>query len=306
VLKFIIRRVLISIPTLLVLISISFVLVHSAPGSPFTDDRDIPPEIMKNIEAKYHLDRPLIVQYGYYLIDVVTWDFGPSFKFKDYSINDLVNQSFPVSIKIGFLAFLFAFIVGVASGVIASLNQNSKIDYSVMTFAMVGAAIPNFVLAPALVLFFAIYMKILPAGGWNEGELQYLILPVFAMSFRYVASIARIMRASMIEVLNSNFIRTARAKGMSNSYVIIHHALRPAILPVVSYLGPAFVGIITGSVVIETIFGLPGIGQLFVNGALNRDYNMVLTLTIIIGGLMILFNTIVDILYAVIDPKIKY
>lgn len=305
-LKFIIRRILIAIPTLLVLISISFVLVHSAPGSPFTDDRDIPPEIMKNIEAKYHLDKPLIVQYMYYLKDVVTWDFGPSFKFKDYSINDLVNESFPVSIKIGFYAFLFAFIVGVSCGVIASLNQNTKIDYLVMTFAMIGAAIPNFVLAPALVLFFAIYMKILPAGGWNGGEWKYLLLPVFAMSFRYIASIARIMRASMIEVLNSNFIRTARAKGLNKSYIILRHALRPAILPVVSYLGPAFVGIITGSVVIETIFGLPGIGQLFVNGALNRDYNMVLTLTIIIGGLMILFNTIVDILYAIIDPKIKY
>jgi oligopeptide transport system permease protein len=261
---------------------------------------------MRNIEAKYHLDRPLAIQYLYYLKDVATWDFGPSFKFKDHSINDLVNASFPVSIKIGVYAFIFALILGVAAGIIAALNQNSKIDYSVMAIAMLGAAIPNFVLAPALILLFAIYMKILPAGGWNGGEWEYLLLPIFAMSFRYISSIARIMRASMIEVLNSNFIRTARAKGMSKSYIIFRHALRPAILPVVSYLGPAFVGIITGSVVIETIFGIPGIGQLFVNGALNRDYNMVLTLTIIIGSLMILFNTIVDILYALIDPKIKY
>ena len=305
-LKFIVRRLFIAIPTLLVLITISFALVHSAPGSPFTDDRDISPEIMRNIEAKYHLDRPLAVQYLYYLKDVATWDFGPSFKFKDHSINDLVNASFPVSIKIGVYAFIFALVLGVAAGIIAALNQNSKIDYSVMAVAMLGAAIPNFVLAPALILLFAIYMKILPAGGWNGGGWEYLLLPIFAMSFRYISSIARIMRASMIEVLNSNFIRTARAKGMSKSYIIFHHALRPAILPVVSYLGPAFVGIITGSVVIETIFGIPGIGQLFVNGALNRDYNMVLTLTIIIGALMILFNTIVDILYALIDPKIKY
>lgn len=304
--KFIIRRIFVAIPTLLILITISFALVHSAPGSPFTDDRDVSPEIMKNIEAKYHLDRPIAVQYLYYLKDVVTWDFGPSFKFKDHSINELVNASFPVSIKIGMYAFLFALILGVTAGIIAALNQNTKLDYGVMAVAMLGAAIPNFVLAPAIILLFAIYMKVLPAGGWNGGEWQYLLLPIFAMSFRYISSIARIMRASMIEVLNSNFIRTAKAKGMSESYIILHHALRPAILPVVSYLGPAFVGIITGSVVIETIFGIPGIGQLFVNGALNRDYNMVLTLTIIIGALMILFNTIVDIVYALIDPKIKY
>lgn len=305
-LQFIIKRVLIAIPTLLVLITISFVLVHSAPGSPFTDDRNISPAIMKNIEAKYHLDKPLYVQYVYYLKDVVTWDFGPSFKYKDFSINDLVNESFSVSLKIGFWAFLFAVLAGMACGIVAALNQNTKIDYAVMSFAMVGVAIPNFVLGPILVVVFAIYFKVLPAGGWNGGGLEYLILPVFAMSFRYIASIARIMRASMIEVLNSNFIRTAKAKGMGKTYIIFHHALRPSILPVVSYMGPAFVGIITGSVVIETIFGLPGIGQLFVNGALNRDYNMVLTLTIIVGGLMILFNTIVDILYVVIDPKIKY
>ncbi len=305
-LKFIIKRILVAIPTLLILISISFVLVHSAPGSPFTDDRDIPPEIMKNIEAKYHLDKPLYVQYVYYLKDVVTWDFGPSFKYKDFSINELVNKAFVVSIKIGFFAFVFAVFMGVGCGIIAALNQNTKIDYGIMSFAMVGVAIPNFVLGPILVAVFAIYFKLLPAGGWNGGSYEYVLLPVLAMSFRYIASIARIMRASMIEVLNSNFIRTAKAKGMGQTYIIFHHALRPSILPVVSYMGPAFVGIITGSVVIETIFGLPGIGQLFVNGALNRDYNMVLTLTIIVGGLMILFNTIVDILYVVIDPKIKY
>jgi len=305
-LKFIIQRVLVAIPTLLILISISFILVHSAPGSPFTDDRDISPELMKNIEAKYHLDKPLYVQYVYYLKDVVSWDFGPSFKYKDFTINELVNASFAVSVKIGFWAFVLAIVVGVSCGIAGALNQNTKIDYAVMSFAMVGVAIPNFVLGPILVVIFAIYYKVLPGGGWNGGNIEYIILPVIAMSFRYIASIARIMRASMIEVLNSNFIRTAKAKGMASKYIIIHHALRPAILPVVSYMGPAFVGIITGSVVIETIFGLPGIGQLFVNGALNRDYNMVLTLTIIVGGLMILFNTIVDILYVVIDPKIKY
>ena len=305
-LNFIVRRILVAIPTLLVLITVSFVLVHSAPGSPFSSDRDVSPEIMKRIEAKYHLDRPLAVQYVYYLKDVLSWDFGPSFKYTDFSINELVNKSFMVSLKIGLWAFVLALILGVLAGVLAALNQNTKIDYFVMSLAMTGVAIPNFVLGPLLVMLFAIYLRVLPAGGWNGGTTMYMVLPVLAMSFHYISSIARIMRASMIEVMHSNFIRTARAKGMGETYIIFHHALRPAMLPVVSYMGPAFVGIITGSVVIETIFGLPGIGQLFVNGALNRDYNMVLTLTIIIGALMIFFNTVVDILYAVIDPKIKY
>jgi oligopeptide transport system permease protein len=305
-LNFIIRRIFVAIPTLLILITVSFILVHSAPGSPFSNEKSVSPEIMKNIEAKYHLDRPLVVQYGYYLKDILTWDFGPSFKYTDFSINELVNKSFMVSLEIGMWSFIFALFLGVGAGILGALNQNTKIDYFVMSFAMIGVAIPNFVLGPVLVIIFAISLKILPAGGWNGGSIEYLILPVLAMGLKYIASIARIMRASMIEVLNSNFIRTAKAKGMGQTYIILHHALRPSILPVISYMGPAFVGIITGSVVIETIFGLPGIGQLFVNGALNRDYNMVLTLTIIIGGLMILFNTIVDILYVVIDPKIKY
>ena len=305
-LKFIIRRIFVAIPTLLILITVSFILVHSAPGSPFSNEKSVSPEIMKNIEAKYHLDRPLIVQYGYYLKDILTWDFGPSFKYTDFTINELVNKSFMVSLEIGVWSFVFALFLGVGAGILGALNQNTKIDYFVMSFAMIGVAIPNFVLGPVLVIIFAISLKVLPAGGWNGGSIEYLILPILAMGLKYVASIARIMRASMIEVLNSNFIRTAKAKGMGKTYIILNHALRPSILPVISYMGPAFVGIITGSVVIETIFGLPGIGQLFVNGALNRDYNMVLTLTIIIGGLMILFNTIVDILYVVIDPKIKY
>jgi len=300
------RRIVVSVPTMLVLITISFLLVRLTPGSPFTDDRGFSPEIMKNIEEKYHLDKSLIIQYGYFLKDVVTWDFGPSFKFRDYSINDLVNKSFPVSLKIGFLAFLFAVVIGVGCGVLAAVYHNSKIDYVVMVFTMLGSVIPNFVLAPLLVLIFAVYGKILPAGGWHGGKWEYLLLPVFAISFRYFASVARIMRASMLEVLHSDFIRTAKAKGIPSLYIIIHHALRPAILPVISYLGPMFVGVLTGSVVIETIFGLPGIGRLFVNGALNRDYNMVLTLTMIVGFMTILFNMIVDILYVALDPRTTY
>ncbi|WP_434353068.1 oligopeptide ABC transporter permease OppB [Psychrobacter sp. HD31] len=304
--RLILRRLLESIPTLFTLITVSFFMMRLAPGSPFTGERNLPPAVMANIEAKYHLNDPIWLQYFNYLKQLAVGDFGPSFKYKDFSVNELLGQSLPISFEIGFYAFLVALLLGVTLGVIAALKQNSWIDYLTMTFAMTGVVIPSFVKAPLLVLIFAITLKWLPAGGWNDGAVQNIILPVTALAFAYVASIARIMRGSMIEVMNSQYIRTARAKGLPLIEIVLKHALRPAMLPVISYLGPAFVGIITGSIVIETIFGLPGIGQLFVNGALNRDYGMVLSLTILVGVLTIIFNAIVDILYAVIDPKIKY
>ena len=211
-----------------------------------------------------------------------------------------------MSLELGVYAFIVALLLGMALGVWAALKHNSWLDYTLMGVAMTGVVVPGFVKAPLLVLVFAITLKWLPAGGWNGGALPNLVLPVAALSLAYVASIARIMRGSMIEVMNSPFIRTARAKGLPMRHIVLRHALRPAMLPVVSYLGPAFVGIITGSIVIETIFGLPGIGQLFVNGALNRDYGMVLSLTILVGALTIAFTAVVDILYALIDPKIRY
>ncbi|MBN6068744.1 oligopeptide ABC transporter permease OppB [Aggregatibacter actinomycetemcomitans] len=304
--KFILKRVLEAIPTLFVLITFSFFLMRLAPGSPFTSERAYPPEVMANIEAKYHLNEPLHTQYFLYLKNLVKGDFGPSFKYKDQSVNNLIASAFPVSLKIGTIAFFFAVTLGVAAGTLAALNQNSRWDYILMSFSMVGVIMPSFVFAPLLVLLFAITLGWLPAGGWNEGALSYILLPVASLTIGYVAGIARIMRGSMIEVLHSNFIRTARAKGLSTSRIILKHALRPALLPVITYLGPAFVGIITGSMVIETVFGLPGMGKLFVNGALNRDYSLVLSLTILVGTLTIVFNAVVDILYAVIDPKIRY
>lgn len=305
-LKLIFRRLLEAIPTLFVLITVSFFMMRLAPGSPFSSERALPPEVLANIEAKYHLNDPLWLQYLNYLKQLMMGDFGPSFKYKDYTVNELLAQALPVSVEIGLYAFIIAVVLGVMLGVMAALKQNSWLDYVLMTLAMTGVVVPSFVKAPLLVLLFAITLKWLPAGGWNDGALHNLILPVTALSLAYIASIARIMRGSMIEVLNSPFIRTAKAKGLPTSHIIKKHALKPALLPVISYLGPAFVGIITGSIVIETIFGLPGIGQLFVNGALNRDYGMVLSLTILVGVLTITFNAIVDILYAVIDPKIKY
>lgn len=305
-LKFIIRRLLEAIPTLLVLITISFFMMRLAPGSPFTGERKLPPEVMANIEAKYHLNDPMYKQYFNYLIQLSKGDFGPSFKYKDYSVNDLVAKAFPVSAKLGATAFIVAVLFGGSAGVIAALNQNTKWDFTVMGFAMTGVVIPSFVVAPLLVLIFAIHLKWFPGGGWDGGNLKHMVLPMVALSLAYIASISRITRGSMIEIMHSNFIRTARAKGLPLRTIILRHALKPALLPVLSYMGPAFVGIITGSMVIETIFGLPGIGQLFVNGALNRDYSLVLSLTILVGVLTITFNAIVDVLYAVIDPKIRY
>ncbi|GAM77665.1 oligopeptide transport system permease protein oppB [Vibrio ishigakensis] len=288
--RFILKRVFEAIPTMLVLITVSFFLMRFAPGNPFSSERPLPPQVQANIEAKYGLDKPVMEQYTTYLTNVIQGDFGPSFKYLDYSVNDLISVALPVSAKVGFIAFIFTVILGVTVGTLAALKQNTWFDYAVMSTAMLGVVMPSFVLAPALIYLFSLHLGWFPAGGWHDGGWQYLVLPVIGMSLLYVATFARITRGSMIETLNSNFIRTARAKGLSYRYIILKHALKPALLPVVSYMGPAFVGIITGSVVIETIFGLPGIGKLFVNAAFNRDYSLVMGITILIGFLFILFN----------------
>ncbi|MCL9782273.1 oligopeptide ABC transporter permease OppB [Vibrio sp. S4M6] len=304
--KFIVTRILEAIPTMLVLITISFFLIRFAPGNPFSSERPLPPAVMANINAKYGLNKPVYDQYFTYLSSIVRGDFGPSFKYKDYTVNELIDAALPVSAKIGVVAFIFTILLGVSVGTISALKQNSIFDYSVMSTTMIGVVMPSFVIAPILIYFFALKLGWLPAGGWMGGAAKYMVLPVVSMSMLYVASIARITRGSMIETLNSNFIRTARAKGLSYRKIVIKHALRPAMLPVVSYMGPAFVGIITGSVVIETIFGIPGIGKLFVQAAFDRDYSLVMGITIIIGFLFIIFNAVVDVLLAYIDPKIRY
>ena len=300
------KRIFEAIPTMLVLITISFFLMRFAPGNPFSSERPLPPEVMANIEAKYGLDKPVFEQYTTYLTNILQGDFGPSFKYLDYSVNELISVALPVSAKVGLVAFIFTLLMGVTIGTIAALKHNTWVDYTIMSTAMLGVVMPSFVLAPALIYVFSLHLNLFPAGGWLDGSAKYLVLPVIAMSLLYVATFARITRGSMIETLNSNFIRTARAKGLSYRYIVLKHALKPAMLPVVSYMGPAFVGIITGSVVVETIFGLPGIGKLFVNAAFNRDYSLVMGVTILIGFLFILFNAIVDILLALIDPKIRY
>lgn len=290
---------------MLILVALSFFLMRFSPGSPFAKDRAYSPEVLANINAKYGLDRPVHEQFFAYLTNLARGDFGPSFVYKDASVNQLIAQSFPISIRLGIMAFIIAVFFGICIGIIAAIRQNSIVDYVVMTFAMTGVVVPSFVMAPLLVLFFSIKFRLFPSGGWNGGSIEHVVLPVASLCIGYIAAIARLTRSSMIEILNSNFIRTARAKGLSTLHVILRHAIKPTLIPVVSYLGPAFVGIITGSVVIETVFGIPGIGQLFVNGALNRDYSLVLSLTVLVGVLIIVFNTVVDILYMILDPKIR-
>lgn len=306
-LSFIIRRLAVAIPTLLILVVISFILMYSAPGGPFNSERPLPPEVLANIEAKYGLDQPFWKQIVNYVYGVVTaFDFGPSFQYKDRSVNDVIAQGFPVTLTYGFWSFVVAVTVGVSLGVAAAIKQNSWIDYLAVGISIGAQVLPNFVMAPILLLIFTLWLGWLPGGGWEGGQWNYLVMPVIALSTSYMASIARITRSSMLEVLNANFIRTAQAKGLPMRRVIWRHAMKPTILPVLSYLGPAFVGMITGSVIIDVFFSTGGIGQFFVNSAFNRDYSVIMGITILVGALTILFNLVVDILYAWIDPKIRY
>ena len=305
--KFILNRLGIAIPTILILIVISFILMHNAPGGPFTSEKPLPEQVLKNINEKYGLDQPMYIQmYRYVQGIVINFDFGPSFRYKDRSVNDIIAQGFPVTLKYGSWSFLFAVTIGIALGIIAAIRQNSIFDYLSVGFSISAQVLPNFVMAPILVLIFTLYLGWLPGGGWEGGKIQFVIMPVIALSTSYLASIARLTRSSMLEVLNSNFIRTAKAKGLPKYKIILFHALKPTLLPVISYLGPAFVGMITGSVVIDMFFSTGGIGLHFVNGALNRDYSTIMGITILVGCLTITFNLLVDILYAWIDPKIRY
>lgn len=304
-LKFTLRRLAWAVPTLFCLITVAFFMIRVAPGGPFDSERALPPEIEANLAAKYHLDEPLIAQYGRYLAQIARFDFGPSFHYRDWTVNDLIAQGAPVSFTLGALAMLLALIPGVFIGALAAMRQNSRMDYLVMSLSMIGISIPTFVMAPLLILLLAVTLGWLPAGGW-DGSVSRMILPVVTLALPMVAYIARITRGSMIEVLHSNFIRTARAKGLPEREVMMRHALKPALLPVISYLGPATAAVLTGSVVIEQIFTIPGIGSYFVQGALNRDYTLVLGVVIFYGMLIILLNFIVDLIYAWLDPRIRY
>jgi oligopeptide transport system permease protein len=304
-LSLIIKRVFGAIPTLFVIVTLTFLMMRLTPGGPFDSGRVVSPEIQANLLHAYHLDEPLPAQFFRYLKDLAGGDFGPSFTSKDFTVTQLIRQGFPVSLQLGLAAMALALGVGLALGTFGALHRNRPSDHMVVAFSMVGIIIPNFVMAPILTLVFGVTLQWLPAGGWGDGhQLSYKILPVIALALPRISSIARLSRTSMIEAMQMPFIRTAYAKGLPQRLVLLRHASRAAILPVVSYLGPATAGIITGSIIVEQVFSIPGIGRYFVDAALNRDYTLVSGVVIFYGAIIVLFNLIVDILYGVLDPRI--
>jgi oligopeptide transport system permease protein len=304
--SFAFRRVLATIPTLLAVITVCYLLLHATPGGPFDEERKVSAAVLANLQAKYHLDQPLWKQYLHYLNNLLHGDLGASFRYEDWTVNELVAKALPVSAAIGGGSILIALLLGVLLGTIAALRQNSAVDYLVMLFGNLGHAFPSFVIGPVLILVFAIWLKLVPSGGWNNFEPRYMVLPMALLIFINVATIGRVMRGSLIEVLHSNFIRTARAKGLPTHTIILRHALKPALLPVVSLVGPLAISSITSAVVTESVFSLPGLGKLIVNGAGNRDYTLVLGLVVLVTVIAVAFNLLVDLAYAALDPKIRY
>jgi oligopeptide transport system permease protein len=304
-LRYFLIRLAGAVPTLFIIVTLSFFLIRAAPGGPFDQEQTLPPEIMANLESAYGLNQPILTQYGRYLRALAHGDFGPSFKYKDFSVTELIGQGFPVTFEIGTIAVVLALILGIPIGTFAALHRNSAADYAAMSLAVVGIAIPTFVVLPFLGLLFGIYLHWLPVAGWEPGSVRHLLLPVAALALPPLAVIARLVRASMLELLGSPFIRTAIAKGLPLRTVILRHAMRPALLPVASFLVPAVASIMTGSLVVESIAGLPGIGRYMVQGALNRDYTLVLGMVVIYSTLLILMGLLVDLLYAWLDPRVR-
>ncbi len=305
---YLVRRLFVAIPTLFVIITLAFFLMRAAPGSPFDLERPMPERIKQRIEASFHLDKPIYVQYGYYLKGLAKGDLGPSMKYKDKDVADLIREGLPISATIGASSMLLAMLVGSLLGSIAALRQNTGMDYAVMGFSTTGISIPTFVTGPVMALVFGVYLHWLPTGGLDRGNMtfQNLLMPVVTLALPQIAIISRLTRASMIEVLRSNFIRTAHAKGLSERSVLFGHALRAAVLPLVSYAGPATAALLTGTLVVEQIFALPGIGRQFTIGALQRDYTVVMGVVILYAALIITFNLLADLIYGLLDPKVRY
>ncbi len=305
-LRYVLRRLIGAIPTLFLIVTISFFLIRVAPGGPFDLERPLEAKVMENLQRIYQLDKPLWQQYLTYLGNIARGDLGPSFYFRDFSVGELFRQGLPISIQLGAMALGLALFAGTMLGTIAAVRQNKPTDYAVMVIATAGITIPNFVVAPLLTLLLAIRFDWLPAGGWGEGAWDHKLLPVVTLALPQIAVIARLTRGAMIEALRSNHIRTARAYGLPGHVVVGVHALRSAILPVVSYAGPAAAALLTGSVVVETIFGIPGIGRHFVQAALNRDDTLVMGTVIVIACFIVVFNLIVDLVYAWLDPRVRF
>jgi len=299
------RRLLAAVPTLFVIVTLAFFLIRLAPGGPFDLERPLDPAVMDNLRKVYGLDLPLWQQYWAYLGSLLRGDLGPSFVIKDFSVREILGRGLPVSMLIGGLALTLATLIGVALGSIAALNQRRPADVAVIGIATLGITVPTFVVAPLLQIVFGLWLAWLPVGGWNDGAVRSIVLPVMALALPQTAIIARMIRAALIETLASNPVRTMRAQGLGRGVILIH-ALRGALLPVVSYLGPAAAQLLTGSLVIEQIFGLPGVGRYFVEGALNRDYTLVMGTVVLIAVFVLAFNLLVDILYAIIDPRVRH
>jgi oligopeptide transport system permease protein len=305
--RYFIRRVLSLIPTLFIIVTLSFFLIRVAPGGPFARERTVSAAIMENLLKRYHMDEPLVKQYLRYLGDVIRWDLGPSFRYKDLTVNEVIDAGLPVSMALGILALGLAVSFGVLVGIISALKQNKWPDYVAVSIAIVGISVPLFVIGPVLQLFLAMRLKIFPIGQWvGTHGLKAVVLPAVTLAFPYFAYIARLSRASILEVLRSDYVRTARAKGLKENVVIWRHVLKGALLPVVTYLGPAFSGIVVGSVVVETIFIVPGIGKPFVQSAINRDYTLIMGDVIVYSLILVVANLVVDILYGFLDPRITY
>ncbi len=305
-LRFIGRRLLVAIPTLFLVVTIAFFMMRAAPGSPFALDRKLSPEIERNVMARYGMNRPLTEQYVVYVSGVLHGDFGPSLKYKDKTVLQILQENYKVSLVVGGSAILLAAAIGMTLGVLGALQQNGWIDIGVTGVAILGVCIPTFVTAPLLVLLFGSILQLLPNGGWNGGALQNLVLPVTVLALPQIAIISRLTRAGMIEVLQSNYVRTARAKGLPAHRIVLKHALRAAILPLISYLGPACAGLLTGSLIVEQVFNLPGLGKFFVISALQRDYTVVMGMVIFYAALVVILNLVADLLYAALDPRVRF
>ncbi|HTW73898.1 MAG TPA: oligopeptide ABC transporter permease OppB [Steroidobacteraceae bacterium] len=304
-LRYTLRRLIIAVPTLLLIATLAFALLHAAPGGPFDSDKRMLPAIQRAIEARYHLDEPLWRQYVRYLGELSRGDLGPSFQYRDTSVNQIIAQGLPVDATVGLAALALALLVGGAVGVSAALWHGTRWDHAPMALAAVGISVPVFVVAPLLILVFAVALHWLPPGDWVAGSPSHLVLPVVALALPYIGYVARLMRGSTLEVLASPFIRSARAKGLPSRLILWRHALRPALTPLVSYLGPAIAGLVTGSIVVESVFGLPGIGRFFITAALNRDYTLLVGITVLYGAFIILCNLLADLCYAWIDPRVR-
>jgi oligopeptide transport system permease protein len=304
-LRYFLTRLAGAVPTLFIIVTVAFFLIRAAPGGPFDQEQALPPEIMANMQRAYGLDQPIWVQYGRYLGGLAHGDFGPSFKYKDFSVTELIGQGLPVTLELGAIAMALAMALGVPIGTFAALHHNRAADYATMALAVAGIAVPSFVVLPFLGLLFGIHLHWLPVAGWEPGSLRDLVLPVAALTLLPLSVIARLTRAEMLEVLRSHFIRTAVAKGLPLRTIVMRHALRPALLPVASYLPPAVASIMTGSLIVESIAGLPGIGRYMVQGALNRDYTLVMGMVIVYSALLIVMGLLVDLLYAWLDPRVR-